>query len=226
MRTRALGALPYLMLACAVAGLGMMQSYMTTPGAVGDTPAIWPDDSGLERSAGRWTLVLAVHPKCPCTDASVAELEGVLKAAPIAPELVAVVRVPDEPGRTTGWLDSPLITALRRVAEVGADRLRLIEDPTGEIAASFGARTSGHAVLFDPGGAVRFSGGVTASRGMRGPSTGAASIASLLGGREARASRAAVYGCPLCDAPGPGIDDRRGPPSPDKPARAPEGGTP
>jgi len=211
-RTRIVYSLPYVMIACAVAGIGMMQSYMITPGAAGEVPDTWPGGSGIERDADRWTLVVAVHPMCPCTEASAEELGRAIRGADERPELIAIVRVPPDPDEAERWMNSPLVRALRRVD--GGDGLRVIRDETGEIAAVFGALTSGHAVLFDPAGARRFSGGVTPSRGMRGPNTGAAAIGALLDGREAPATSAAVYGCPLCDAAETDSADRRDPAEP------------
>lgn len=194
-----LRAVPFAMIACAIGGTGAVHAYMTAPSAVGAVPESWPDGAGIMRDDRGWTLVVAVHPKCPCTEASVAELERVLSDAEPRPDVIAVVRVPREEAVREEWTDTGLIRVLRRATE---GRLRVIRDESGDIAGLFGALTSGHAILFDPDGVRRFEGGVTRSRGMRGPSTGTASIAALLAGRAAPAETAAVYGCPLCDGPG------------------------
>ena len=44
------------------------------PGGDPEAPARWPEASALVRNADGPTLVLFAHPKCPCTDASLAEL--------------------------------------------------------------------------------------------------------------------------------------------------------
>ena len=75
----------------------------------------------------------------------------------------------------------------------------------------FGAATSGQTMVYDPGGRLRFSGGITAARGHYGDNVGVSAIARLIdtpefSGRAGTvhrnkpvvvASTNAVYGCPL-----------------------------
>jgi hypothetical protein len=83
-----------------------------------------------------------------------------------------------------------------------------VADPDGEEAQRFGAATSGHVLLFDPAGELRFSGGITASRGHVGDNDGCDRLIRLLTagvgaerpsgvGIPAVSRQPLVYGCPI-----------------------------
>jgi hypothetical protein len=92
----------------------------------------------------------------------------------------------------SAWVESDL---WRRAAAVPG--VHAVRDPGGEEARRFGALTSGHALLYDADGALRYSGGLTASRGHEGANAGATAVRDLLTRDEANLAAAPVYGCPL-----------------------------
>ncbi|MEM0984115.1 MAG: RedB protein [Planctomycetota bacterium] len=192
---RILGILPFVMIGLAVGGLGAMHVYMTSPSAVGEPPASWPLTS-IDRRDGAWTLVVAIHPKCPCTVASVAELTEVIRKSPADLDVVGIVRVPftATDAVAASWTSTLLVESLRDATN---DKVRIIEDHTGTLAERFGALTSGHAILFDTDGTRRFEGGVTKARGMRGDNAGIAAVRALLDGREPAVTSTPVFGCPI-----------------------------
>src|SRR5271155_1113155 len=55
-------------------GLWAMFAYETTPGVVSSLRERWPDGTALQRDPRRPTLVMFVHPHCPCSRASLHEL--------------------------------------------------------------------------------------------------------------------------------------------------------
>src|SRR5262249_32694251 len=55
-------------------GLMALEHYANAPGAVGQPPQTWPVESAIER-ADRPRLLLFAHPYCPCTRATLGELE-------------------------------------------------------------------------------------------------------------------------------------------------------
>src|SRR5258706_16426988 len=57
-----------------VKGMTMLWDYENAPGIAGAPPQSWPLTSVFHRPVDRSTLVMAVHPQCPCTRASLAEL--------------------------------------------------------------------------------------------------------------------------------------------------------
>jgi hypothetical protein len=91
-------------------------------------------------------------------------------------------------------------TELWRAAEALPDA-RVGWDVGGAEARRFGARTSGHVVLYDRAGRLLFQGGVTAARGQAGDNAGKDAVIALL--TQGRAERAAtpVFGCPFGDPP-------------------------
>jgi hypothetical protein len=76
---------------------------------------------------------------------------------------------------------------------------RVLSDAGGVEAARFGAQASGQAMLYDASGNLRFSGGITASRGHSGDNAGRSAIVSLVTTGSAQTTRTSVYGCSLHD---------------------------
>jgi hypothetical protein len=161
---------------CVGLGVGLQQvhAYAATAGAEHEAPASWPATE-LPRRAG-FTLVMFVHAECPCSRASLAELATL----PIAPVIVFV-----GDGDGASW-------ELARAIPGST----VVRDPDGREAARFGAATSGATVVYDRAGALRFTGGITGSRGHTGDNVGRRAVADLLAGSEALATHA-VFGCTL-----------------------------
>ena len=59
-------------------GFLALRLHGASPGQSGPAVERWPGRSRIPLSSGRPTLVVAVHPLCPCTRASVAELARLL----------------------------------------------------------------------------------------------------------------------------------------------------
>jgi hypothetical protein len=56
-------------------GFNRLWAYAGTPAPQGTAPAEWPASSRLARVDGRPTIVMFAHPQCPCSRATVTELE-------------------------------------------------------------------------------------------------------------------------------------------------------
>src|SRR2546422_955144 len=63
-----------LWLAAVSAGSLAMLRYANTPGHTAQAPLQWSAGSLIARDSQRATLVMFVHPRCPCSRASVGEL--------------------------------------------------------------------------------------------------------------------------------------------------------
>ena len=75
--------------ACAVAvGIVLMTRYDSTQGATASAPATWPRSSSIIPARFGATVVMFVHPDCPCTRASRAELAEISRTAPPTTELI------------------------------------------------------------------------------------------------------------------------------------------
>src|SRR5688572_27113248 len=59
-------------------GMGLLWDYALTPGMPARPPEKWPAGSRLPRVPGRPTLIMAAHPRCPCTRASLGELSWIV----------------------------------------------------------------------------------------------------------------------------------------------------
>ncbi len=77
---------------------------------------------------------------------------------------------------------------------------RLI-DERGVEARRFGAMTSGYVVVYDAGGHLAFSGGITGSRGHVGDNVGRRQVLAVLHGDSTQPTHA-VFGCALHDPSG------------------------
>jgi hypothetical protein len=138
-------------------------------------------------------LVVALHPQCPCSRATVAELARLLAHAPEPPDVHVLFVAPADV--EDAWVRAGLWQA---VADLPG--LHVVRDD-GTEARRFGARVSGQVLVYDGAGQLRFNGGITGARGHEGDNAGRAGIEALLAGRPHAASTF-VFGCLLFDGDG------------------------
>lgn len=181
------------------AGIRQVYKFETTAGAVGSTPLTWPGSSGVVRSPGHSTVVMLMHPQCSCSSASLSELR----------EIMARARAP-----TVAWVlfvqsaATPESATWRQAKQIPG--VRVAADPEGAEAARFGALTSGHTVVYDAAGRLRFAGGITGARGHGGESMARRQVLAALDDPPAanlghwETLRHWVFGCPLGDDAGSG----------------------
>lgn len=174
------------------AGLGLLWGYENAPGAVAATPARWPAESRIRPAADRATLVMLAHPHCPCTRASVGELDRLMAQA--QGRVTAYVLFLKPSGSTDNWERTDLWQSAARIPGVN-----VVADDGGVESRRFHALTSGQTALYDEAGRLLFSGGITGSRGHSGDNAGRSAIVSLLTAGEAEAAETFVFGCPLYD---------------------------
>jgi hypothetical protein len=177
-------------------GLGLLADYATKPGMVGQVANTWPDNQSVSLSDDSHTIVLAVHPRCPCTRSTIDELEAVLANTQATPKVLALIFEP-LPGETADpeedFARTSITKRLRRLPNI-----ECIPDPGSETAQRFGAMTSGHTLVYAPDGSLSFSGGLTPTRAHTGPNTGSFALKDILNGNQPIAKQAPVFGCPLC----------------------------
>jgi len=169
-------------------GFYALVAYEATPGAVMESPGTWPVHSAISRKPGHLTLIMAVHPRCPCTRASIEELRRILarNSTPVDVRFLFFKPFGADWAPTDLWRQAVAIPGVQA-----------IWDEEGIEAGRFGVRTSGHALLFNPDGKLLFSGGVTSGRGHSGPSKGNLSLSALLTPGETGEGEALVFGCDL-----------------------------
>lgn len=177
------------LLACGV-GLCFLWSFASAPGLSGDAPRSWPAESRLPAPAGVPELVLFAHPRCPCTRATLEELDRLMVRCAERCTAKVVFFLPE--GEPETWAETDLWEHAVRIPGV-----TVLSDPGGREAARFGALTSGEVLLYAPGGALLYQGGITASRGHAGESAGSNALQALVRGELQGFSEAPVFGCPI-----------------------------
>lgn len=183
-------------LMAAGAGLALLADYQATKGASGTAPVGWPEHTQVERDPSRANLVMFVHPQCPCTKASMEELNRLM--AHSRGKVTAQVWFFRPTGFTEDWVHAALWQVAKAIPGVTPH-----EDPEGAQARLFGAETSGYVLLYDTQGHLQFKGGITSGRGHEGDNPGEDAIGDLLAGRSTELHETPVYGCSLLDNCGP-----------------------
>lgn len=135
-----------------------------------------------------------IHPRCPCTQASLEEFARLLARCKGLANVYAVFVRP--PGVPNGWEKAGNWRTAAAIPEV-----YMVVDENGAEARRFGATTSGHVQLFDADGILKFSGGITGARSHAGDNAGADTVQSWLRRGIADHHETFVFGCPLFRSP-------------------------
>jgi hypothetical protein len=167
-------------------------NYAQTPGIPMRPVASWPADTSLPRPQNHPALVMFVHPKCPCSRATIGELAMVMRhcAGLMSANVFFIRPSPVSPG----WEKTDLWKSASEIPGVTVH-----SDPDGVEARRFGAATSGAAMLYDTAGELVFSGGITAARGHSGDNTGRQAIIALIHNESPLVHETPVFGCGLFD---------------------------
>ena len=171
-------------------GLNIVAREQFTPGIAGHAVEQLPKAPGLLRTPSAATLVVFFHPYCPCSRATLHELNAVFAQtnAPVSKNLI--FSVPEKlPG---GWKKDALWQAALNLPSA-----RLLEDQGGREARLFGAHTSGDCFLYSSQGRLLYHGGVTGLRGHEGSNQGEKALLSFINTGHADTNRAPVFGCSL-----------------------------
>lgn len=175
------------------AGLVWLPAYEAAPGRAAAAPVDWPAASAVRPCAGRFTLVLFVHPHCPCTRASLDNLAWALARGQGQVDAHAIFVLPA--GAPDRWDETAI-----RASAAAIPGVRIVVDARGREAGRFGAATSGETLLYDPHGRLVFRGGITAGRGHAGDSPGRRALVACFAGAAPGCRALPVFGCPLLDA--------------------------
>lgn len=177
--------------ALSVFGLFYLVKYENTPSTQTEIyPAVYPIESKLERNSEHSTLLFFSHPKCPCTRASLNELARLI--ADVNGNLDVYVVFAKPPDAEANWTD----TDLRWKAEA-IPQVKVIIDENERETKLFKAETSGLVLLYDTDGNLRFSGGITASRGHEGNNAGRQAIFEIVTKDLRENTETEVFGCLL-----------------------------
>lgn len=179
-------------LACVGSTFAALTSFAAAPGVAQTGPQTWPEGAGPTLDPERLTLVMWVHPKCPCTRASARELAELMARADGRVRATVLVATPED--APADWTKSGIVAEIAAIpgVDVVADH--------GEAQARFGATTSGEVRLYAPSGARLFAGGITSARGHEGDNEGSAAIEAFARGITAAMALSPTYGCPLAES--------------------------
>jgi hypothetical protein len=171
-------------------GTGLMLKYSEAPATTVSPPSQWPDGTGIHRQPEQPVLVMFVHPHCPCSSASIGELERIVARCPAAAEVHVVFLHPE--GMPLSWVQSDLWRKASAIPGV-----KVTQDDAGEESIRFHCATSGETLLYDANGVLAFHGGITASRGHAGDNPGSDAVLALLRQERAGQLTTPVFGCAL-----------------------------
>jgi hypothetical protein len=189
-KTLLLASVAVLWLVTVGVGLVKLSHYSLSPGAAGAPPLQWPASSRIQREPGQFTLVVAAHPQCPCSRATIGELSQLMTRN--QRRVTAYVLFVRPAGFTDDWVRTDLWRSAAAIPGVTP-----IRDDEGVEALRFGAVTSGQTMLYDGEGRLMFSGGVTGARGHYGDNAGLAAVNAMLNGEETGLRASPVFGCAL-----------------------------
>ena len=173
-------------------GFFWLLDYENAPGAIGQLSSSWPVESSQQLDKELLTLLLFAHPRCPCTRASLRELELLMAHCLGKVHATVLFYVPQNAGEE--WEQSDLWKIASRIPGISVR-----SDIDNFEANLFGAETSGFTVLYETNGKLLFNGGITGSRGHEGDNLGRSSLYSLIMHGHSRDSKSFVFGCSLRD---------------------------
>ncbi len=190
-------ALGMLWLGAIALGMPALMNYEVASGLEGSPPLQWPKSEAVPLATKCPTLILFAHPQCPCTAASIHELSRLMAqrgARLKAYVLVFAPRtVPEHWNRHNIWDDARAIPGVT-----------VLSDVNGLEAKRFGSHTSGQTVVYNSGGRLLFTGGITGARGRIGDNDGLSSLicilddkATVLSDKMVKLRTASVFGCSL-----------------------------
>ncbi len=188
-----------------VLGYFLLMQYDFRPGAIGAPLGDWPTESAIAPVQDKMNLLVFIHPRCGCTEATIKELIGTLRGKSDI-MVTAVTYLPRPNEADPVWTNGKYIQTIR--SQVAP--MRLVLDSEGVEARRFGVSTSGTIVVFDRACKEVFRGGITSRRGAEGDSLGKRRLERLLSGEKTTESEGPnpVFGCSFenCETGAPGGD--------------------
>jgi hypothetical protein len=168
-----------------------LSKYENTPSAtLFAQPQQWPLTTKIPRTVGLPTLVMFLHPHCPCSRASIAQLSLIM--AHSQNKVRAHVFFVKPPELSLDWVKTDLYKNALRIPGV-----EVTIDEGGKEARLFHVQVSGQTLLYDKNGQLVFNGGVTASRGHEGDNEGQDSIVAFLTENVIVKKQTPFFGCLL-----------------------------
>jgi len=177
---------------CVAGGFIALWVHAAKQGSLGGPLSHWPVESKLPRHTELPTLVVFIHPECPCSRATLDHLRPLAEKADTSIVLVTMTPPSGESTSPRGVGCHQQIESLAKAPHV----IR-IDDVGGDEAKRFDVSTSGTCFLFTPDSRSVFQGGVTSGRGHRGANAGLRMMTDRIGDQSHSAAAHPVFGCSL-----------------------------
>ncbi len=149
-----------------------------------------------DQENGEFKLIMFAHPRCPCTAASLTELQKLQARVPNLKISVAFML-------PSGLKDSDWTNSANWQSANEMSGVSVIKDIDGRLARKFGAEVSGFTVVYDSANKLVFSGGITAARGHEGDNAGEDKIIALCASKKVPDPKSPAFGCKLSDDQSP-----------------------
>lgn len=162
--------------------------YSQSPGAQATPPLAAV--ANIHPNPDRYTLVVSVHPKCPCTQSTFYELERLVPKVDNNIDFVFYIFTTQESPES--WFNDSSAHIQTRFPDSVIHK-----DIDAVSATRIGSMISGSTVLYNPDGYPVFWGGVTSGRGHSGDNLGSDSIIAIVNDREPPRTTTLVYGCEI-----------------------------
>ena len=172
-------------------GFTVLMMYENTAGTTRQLIPSWPGGGTIRPDWRQPTLVMFVHPQCPCSRASVSELSELMEK--FSKQLKTYVLFYKPSSFPYAWAKSDLWLTLQHTPGV-----TLVEDRDGIEAKRFHASISGQVFFYNKKQELLFSGGLTSTRGQIGYSAGRAFIERFITNeKRGQTTSTPVFGCPI-----------------------------
>ncbi len=99
-----------------VVGVALAARFDGTAGTGSQPPITWPENKLISLDSHRDTLLMFLHPHCPCSAASLTDLSKLMTSFKSPPAAYLVNVVP--PGASVDWAQSELIESAKTIAHV------------------------------------------------------------------------------------------------------------
>jgi hypothetical protein len=177
--------------AAVLLGAAGMVRYQMQPGVATQVVANrWPSPPGISLDPNLLTLVMVLHPQCPCSQATLHELTQVI--GKYNNRIAINILFVQPPNAPANWVEGGLYDSVRQLSNVN-----VVVDKDGKAASALGATTSGQVIIFEPGGRVLFDGGITDGRGHEGDNPGLDTVFEVIRSGATSIRTAPVFGCSL-----------------------------
>lgn len=177
-----------------VLGMGWLALYSRTSADdlvyAASLPEIGSPQGSVVAQSENLTVLCFLHPKCPCSVATLNELKTILAEA--NREATLYFYTPTELKRED-WLNTKLVSEARQ-----SPRFHIESDPDGRVADQYKVSTSGTVLMYGTNGKLLFGGGITSARGHTGPcDAGEALRARIVQPQAEAAYTYPAFGCAL-----------------------------